>query len=60
MRKQREPDGNSRRRAIDIGQAIVYGAMGGVVAFAFTGNAAAIGIGACVGVLTAAVWNMTR
>ncbi len=60
MSKRQESEDRSRRKAVDIGQAIVYGAMGGVVVFAFTGNAASIGIGACVGILTAAVWNMMR
>ena len=60
MNKRQEPQGKSRRKAVDIGLAIVYGAMGGLLVFAITGNAAWIGIGACVGILIAAVSNMMR
>lgn len=58
MRTRQEHDDRRRHEDVDIGQAIVFGALGGVLVFVITGNPAWIGIGACVGILVAALWNI--
>jgi hypothetical protein len=51
---------DSRHPAWDVGTWIVFGAMGGTLVFAITGDALWIGIGAALGILLAGVSGLVR
>lgn len=53
---------NDRKRpgGVDVGMAIVWGALAGTIVFALTGNAIWIALGAAIGVVVGAVTEMRR
>lgn len=53
-------DSNTQRSRIDVGRAIVWGALAGVLVFAATGNPMWMAIGPSIGILLAGISSMAR
>lgn len=60
MEPENPQNDEKRPRGVDVGMAIVWGAVAGTLVFAITGNPSWIGLGAALGVVIGAVVEMRR